>query len=262
MNTAPPKVTILGVAFDSLDYEELCACIDLRIASREPGYVVTPNTDHVCRYHRDPDFQHAYAGAFLVLPDGVPILWAAWLFRTPLRQKLSGSDLVPALAAYAAERGYSVYFLGGYPGTAAATARILKGRHPALRVAGVDCPEYGFHLNEARNGEVLQQLKASQADICFVALGSPKQELWMRRHYGEASVPVMIGVGGTLDFVSGRIRRAPKWVQKAGFEWLWRLCQEPRRLWHRYLVEDMLIFKLLWRESRQRRRKESSRPEE
>ena len=84
----------------------------------------------------------------------------------------------------------------------------------------------------------------------------------MRRHYGEASVPVMIGVGGTFDFVSGRIRRAPKWVQKAGFEWLWRLCQEPRRLWHRYLVEDMLIFKLLWRESRQRRRKESSRPEE
>lgn len=260
MNTAPEKVTILGVAFDSLDYEQLCASVERRIASREPGFVVTPNTDHVCRYHRDPEYKRAYADAFLVLPDGVPILWAAWLLGRPLRQKLSGSDLVPALAAFAAERGYSVYFLGGYPGTAAATARILQERHPALRVAGVDCPEYGFHLNEKRNREVLMQLKASQADFCFVALGSPKQELWMQRHCAETGVPVMIGVGGTFDFVSGRIRRAPRWVQKAGFEWLWRLCQEPRRLWRRYLVEDLLFFKLLWREFRQRWRNRPPRP--
>jgi len=246
-------VEVLGVNFDNLDYEGLCERVERRIADRQPGYIITPNTDHVCQYHRNPEFQQSYTDAFLILPDGVPILWASRFFGTPLRQKLSGSDLVPQLADFAAQRGYSVYFLGGHPGTAEKTARILQSRHPGLRVAGVDCPEYGFHLNPERNTEVVRQLKEARTDFCFIALGSPKQEIWMRRHFTEAGVPVMIGVGAAFDFVSGRIRRAPRWIQAAGLEWLWRLCQEPRRLWRRYLVEDLYVFKLFWRDFKKKR---------
>lgn len=180
-------------------------------------------------------------------------MWASWVLGKPLRQKLSGSDLVPILCEFAAARGYSVYFLGGAPGTAESSARRLQARFQPLRVAGIDCPKYGFEQDPKTDQAVADRLRSAGPDICFIALGSPKQEFFMQRHRENAGVPVLIGVGGAFDFVSGRVRRAPRFVQSMGFEWLWRLCQEPRRLWHRYLVEDLLIFRLFWRELRKKR---------
>lgn len=244
------QVVLFGIPFSRVSLDELCDAIRDRIAAGEPGFVVTPNVDHVCRFHRDAAFQSVYDHAFLIVPDGVPLLWFARLLGRPLRQKLSGSDLVPKLCAYAAAHDLSVFFLGGRPGAAEGTADQLSKVHPSLRVAGSLAPPIGFNESDVSNDEVVRTLRESKADLCFVAFGSPKQEIWMDAHINESGVGMMLGVGAGLDFASGLVRRAPRLMQKLGLEWLWRLVLEPRRLWRRYLVYDLLFFKLMWRELR------------
>ena len=262
MDENADKVELFGIRFDNLNLDEFLERIDQRIEARIPGSIVTPNTDHICRLHRSPEFLHAYEQAAFTLADGVPLMWASWLLRKPLKQKLSGSDLVPILCEHAAKKGYSVYFLGGAPGTAEKSAVFMQRKFPGLRVAGIDCPKYGFEQIPEKEQAVVDRLRELKPDICFIALGSPKQEFFMQRHVETSGVPAVLGVGGAFDFVSGRIRRAPRWIQTIGFEWLWRLCQEPRRLWHRYLVEDMLIFRIFWRELMKQRRAHSGRTRE
>lgn len=236
---------IFGLSFCDVTLDELVALVDEQIRSRRPGYIATPNVDHVCRVHRDSAFRAAYENARLVLCDGMPIIWASkWLGR-PLRQKLSGSDLVHWLSAHAAKRGYTVYFFGAREGVADETARILQEKFTGLKVAGTQSPPIGFHADPETNAAATRRVRESGADIVYVALGSPKQEIWMHENVENCGVPVMIGVGAAFDFVSRRVRRAPEWMQRMGLEWVWRLCQEPRRLWRRYLVEDLLFAKLL-----------------
>ena len=236
-----------------IDHARACELIAQRIARREAGYIVTPNVDHVCRFHRDADFRQAYQQAFLLLPDGTPIVWASRLFGTPLPQKVSGSDLVPNLCALAEERGFSVFFLGGSPGAAEESATVLLKIHPRLRIAGIHCPPYGFEHEPEASRRAVEAVREASPDICLVALGSPKQELWMQRHHEESGAIVCIGVGAVFEFISRRVRRAPRWVQVRGGEWLWRLAQEPRRLWRRYLVDDLVFFRILWDEYRKQR---------
>lgn len=247
-------VDMFGIPISNIDLAGACDRIEARIKHRTPGYVVTTNVNHVCLCHRDEVFRGAYENAFLALADGVPLIWASWLLGRPLRKKLSGSDLVPWLSKFAAEKNFSIFLLGGTPGTADETAKILQKRHPNLKIAGVHCPPYGFEKDPEEQAKIMEILHAAKPDLLFVALGSPKQELWMRENYQAIDVPVSIGVGATFDFISGRIRRAPALVQQLGFEWGWRLAMEPRRLWRRYLVEDTLFFRLLWQEFRKGRR--------
>jgi N-acetylglucosaminyldiphosphoundecaprenol N-acetyl-beta-D-mannosaminyltransferase len=242
------QAVLFGIPFSQVTLAELCSAVLARVRSGEPGFIVTPNVDHVCRFHRDPEFRAHYERAFLVVPDGVPLLWSARLLGRPLRQKLSGSDLVPALCRFAAAEGLSVFFLGGRPGAAERSAERLATLYPDLNIAGTLSPPMGFE--ETENNSVLETLRTAQPDLCFVALGSPKQEAWMDRNLPNSGVKVMIGVGAGLDFASGLVKRAPRLVQRSGFEWLWRLAHEPRRLWRRYLVYDLFFFVLVWRELR------------
>ena len=251
----PDTVELFDVAFTNAARDEVFACISQRIERREPAYIITPNVDHVCRYHRDETFRAAYADAFMALPDGTPIIWASVLLGSPLREKLSGSDLVPLLSELAAERGYSVFYFGAAKGIAEEAAARLTARFPALRVVGAYGPPYGFEKDPEQNAEAIRRLREAQPDLCFFALGSPKQEFWMHRHYLEYGAGVSLGIGAGLDFAAGRLKRAPAWVQNLGLEWVWRLCLEPRRLWRRYLVDDMLFFVLFWREFRKRFRR-------
>lgn len=248
------KVNLFDLSICNITYEDLCEALSARVAARQPGFIVTPNVDHVCRFHRDAAFREAYENACMVLADGMPILWSARLLGRPLREKLSGSDMLPRLSALAAERGWSVYYLGAADGVADEVARRLTERHPSLRVGGTFSPPMGFEKDEAVNEDILRRLQESKPDICFVALGSPKQEIWLHRNCERSGVPVMIGVGAAFDFVAGRARRAPVWMQKTGMEWVWRLCHEPRRLARRYLVEDAYFLLVLVREMVKRRR--------
>lgn len=248
MSERDDTTELFGMPFSILDFDGLCRVVDQRIAANEPGFIVTPNVNIVCTFHRNKTFSQAYCRAFLWLPDGKPLIWLARLLGTRLGQKLSGSDMVPSLSAHAAAHGYPVYFFGGLPGSAEIAAQRLRQRHPHLQVAGVDCPPWGFEHDPEQNAQAIQKVRDSGAKICFVALGCPKQEIWMATHMHELGVPVCMGVGAALDFMSGKVRRAPRWVQQCGLEWVWRLAQEPRRLWRRYLVEDMMILPLFFRE--------------
>jgi N-acetylglucosaminyldiphosphoundecaprenol N-acetyl-beta-D-mannosaminyltransferase len=238
-------VNVCGVPVDSLTLRGFLRAVCIQISQRLPGYVVTPNIDHVCRYHTNREFRDAYQHALLSLPDGTPLVWASRLLKTPLREKLSGSDMVYRLSEFAAAKGFKVYFLGAAEGVAAEAANRLATLCPGLTVVGIDSPPMGFEQQPDLNDQVVERLAQSNADICFVALGSPKQEIWMRQNSGRCRVPVMIGIGASLDFVAGRVKRAPVWMQRSGLEWFWRLCQEPRRLWRRYLVHDTFFFWLL-----------------
>jgi N-acetylglucosaminyldiphosphoundecaprenol N-acetyl-beta-D-mannosaminyltransferase len=239
---------LFGMPFSITEFDAVCAAVDARIQSREPGFIVTPNVNLVCNFHRDPQFREVYPKAFLWLADGMPLMWVARILGVRLPEKLSGSDMVPWLSSHSAKEGYRIFFFGGLPGSADIAAQRLRQRYPTLQVAGSYCPPMGFEKDPEENARAIKTIHDAKPDILFVALGTPKQELWLDAHMHEIQVPVSIGVGAALDFLSGKVKRAPRWVQRAGCEWVWRLIQEPRRLWRRYLVDDMMIVLLLLRE--------------
>lgn len=234
---------VLGVPVDQLTLEGALERIDAFVASgRATGkshQIATVNTDFVVNALHDPDLRHILRTADMTTADGAPVVWAARLLGLPLEDRVAGADLVPSLATHAAERGYSLYLLGGGPGVAAQAARILVARNPGLRIAGVASPPYSS-VAEVEPA-ILEDIRRAQPDILLVALGNPKQEKWVDMYADDLGVPVCIGVGGTLDMIAGVTRRAPRWSHRIGLEWLFRLAQEPRRLWQRY-VRDGLYF--------------------
>ena len=248
------RVRIGPIAVDALSFAEALNAVDALVAARRGGTVFTANVDHVVLADRVPEFRATYAGADLALADGMPLVWASRLLSDPLPQKVSGSDLLVPLVERAAARGWRVYFLGAGPGVADEAARRLRVRFPALAVAGVDAPHVQASGPDPEGDAALGRLSAARPDLVLVAFGAPKQELWIHRNRERLSPAVAVGVGASLDFVAGRVRRAPRLLSSAGLEWLWRLGHEPRRLWRRYLVDDRRFAPILWRELLQRRR--------
>jgi N-acetylglucosaminyldiphosphoundecaprenol N-acetyl-beta-D-mannosaminyltransferase len=209
--------------------------------------VVTPNVDHIVTLQRNPDFQQAYDRCALSLADGVPLLWAARYLGLPPLEKVSGSDLLPELCRRAAAEGRSVFFAGGRsPDDLAGALQIVRARFPGLDAAG-HCPPFGFERDPAATDALLAAIAEFQPDLLLLACGAPKSEIWMDRHRDRLARGVGIGIGAGLDFLTGRDRRAPRWMQRYGLEWLWRLARSPRRLAKRYLWNDLRFFPLVWR---------------
>jgi N-acetylglucosaminyldiphosphoundecaprenol N-acetyl-beta-D-mannosaminyltransferase len=203
------------------------------------GWVITANLDHLRRAARDAEYHAMLDAADVVVADGMPLLWAARVQGTPLPERVAGSNLISSLTAGAAERGRSVYLLGGDPGTAERAATVLTERCPGLRVAGTDCPAPGFDRDDAAVARIAAGIADAAPDIVYVALGSPKQERLIARIRDARPGAWWIGVGISFSFLCGEVRRAPRWMQRSGLEWVHRLCQEPRRLARRYLVEGL-----------------------
>jgi N-acetylglucosaminyldiphosphoundecaprenol N-acetyl-beta-D-mannosaminyltransferase len=222
---------------DSVTFEEALERIAELVDGGDGGAVFTPNVDHVVKAESDVDFRLAYSRASLCLADGVPILWAARLLGSPLPEKVSGSDLVLPLARLAAERRWRVYLLGGSPGVAA-EAGVKLSRELGVDVVGTDSPLVHEDGTTDQAEQALRRLAATKPHLVLVALGAPKQERFIDRYRDRLRPAVAMGVGGSLDFMVGRVRRAPAWMSRAGLEWLFRLGQEPRRMWRRYLIED------------------------
>jgi N-acetylglucosaminyldiphosphoundecaprenol N-acetyl-beta-D-mannosaminyltransferase len=214
--------------------------------------VVTPNSDHIVRLERDEEFRAAYAHADVVTADGMPLVWASRLLREPLKERVTGADLMPRLCKEAAEHGLKVFILGGKPGIPEEAARRLQAAFPGLIVAGTCSPSFGFEQDPAENDAIVRLVSSSEADLVFVGLGSPKQEFWMHRNLGRFDSGVFLGIGAAVDFCAGKVRRAPPWMQKAGFEWLYRWTQDPLRLTKRYLA-DLYFLVVLGRELYRRR---------
>ncbi len=246
-NGRPPQVKILKMPFHVVTFTEALDILLGMARDERPSYAVTANADHVVRFNRCPDVQPLYHDADLVVADGAPVVWASRVLGTPLPERVAGSDLFPALCAKAAEHNLSVFLLGGAPGTARRAAKILQTRHPQLRVAGTYCPAHGFETDPVESERTLEAVSTAQPDILFVGVGSPKQEQWIAANRCSCGAKLSMGVGISFSFVSGDVRRAPRWMRRTGFEWAHRLVQEPRRLWRRYLIDDSEFFSLLLR---------------
>jgi N-acetylglucosaminyldiphosphoundecaprenol N-acetyl-beta-D-mannosaminyltransferase len=209
------------------------------IAAGQGGWVLTPNLDILRRIVRDRDFAGLIEPTTLRLADGMPLVWASRLRRTPLPERVAGSDLIWALCERAAKANQSVFLLGGNPGAADAAAAILTARSPGLKVAGTACPPPGFERDNGAVESIGERLQAERPDIVLVALGSPKQERLISVLRHRLPGAWFLGVGITFSFVSGEVRRAPRWMRRVGLEWIHRLAQEPRRLAKRYLVHGI-----------------------
>lgn len=263
------RMAFLNTEIDNVTFEEALAWIESRLdgdgtnernaarpdgtegKTQAGGYIVTPNVDHIVRLETDENLRKAYEGASLVLTDGQPLIWISKWLGTPIKEKISGSDLFPRVCQLAAEKGYRMYFLGAAPGVAETAAQKLKTSCPGLQVVGTCSPAYGFEKEETQVREIWQNIHQAAPDILIAALGTPKQEIFLWEHQEELTGMLGIGIGAGLDFAAGNVKRAPRWMQKCGLEWFYRLCSEPKRLFKRYLVDDLKILPIVRRYRKQ-----------
>jgi len=250
--SVPERVGLFGISVDNVTMAQALECLRmLLLAEGGHHYVVTPNVDHIVRLRHDARFRQAYAGAALVLADGMPLVWASRSLGRPLKMRVTGADLLPCVCEMAASLDKSVFLLGGGDGVAARAAHNLRLAYPRLRIAGIYSPPVGFERDRAEDRRVVERINGAHPDVLAIALGAPKQELWIAAHREELHFRVALCIGAGIDYAARTLKRAPRWMQSHGLEWLWRLAHEPRRLWKRYLVEDMefvsLVAKEWWR---------------
>lgn len=241
------RMKFLNTEIDNLTMQESLEIIDELINRKNPSYVVTPNVDHIVKLEEDIEFQDVYKNADLILTDGMPLIWISKMKKTPIKEKVSGSDLFPKVCELAAKKGYRVFLLGAAEGVADTAARNLKEKYNGLNVVGTYSPSYGFEKNEDEINHIINIVRNVKPDILAVGLGAPKQEKFIYKYKDDLNVPVSLAIGASIDFEAGNINRAPKWMQKVGLEWFYRLCKEPKRMFKRYLIDDIKIFTLLFK---------------
>jgi N-acetylglucosaminyldiphosphoundecaprenol N-acetyl-beta-D-mannosaminyltransferase len=237
---------LLNLELDRLSWQEALAI--------ERGVVFTPNVDHLMQVQRDEAFFRLYQAADYRLCDSRILWWASgWVDPPRLPAQLAGSDFFPAYCRQHAE-GIRVFLLGGStPAVAAEAKQRLNQQARAEMVVDAYAPPFGFEQNEPENARILARIRASGANVLAVGVGAPKQERWIMQHRNQLpEVRLFFAVGKTIDFLAGATSRAPKWMTRAGLEWAYRLLQEPGRLARRYLIEDLPVFRLLWRQKQGR----------
>jgi N-acetylglucosaminyldiphosphoundecaprenol N-acetyl-beta-D-mannosaminyltransferase len=243
------KVTLFGVPVNNLTMRETVDCIEAMVGDGKVHQHVVINVDKIVKMESNQALRAAVLDCDLINVDGQPIIWASRILQSPLEERVTGIDLFDVLIARCAERGFRPYLLGARQDVVAKTVDVLKAKYPKLQLAGWRNGYWSANEEHA----VVQEIKKVRPDVLCMAVGSPKQELFLCKWKKEMQVPFVMGVGGSFDVTAGVLKRAPRWMQDSGLEWLFRLAQEPRRLWRRYLKEDMAFFRLVWREWRKRR---------
>jgi len=228
----PPKIHLLGLRLDNVTLSEAVDEIQRRVDAATPTCVGFVNAHCVNVAVGDPEYRRVLETFDLVFADGSGVRLAGHILGAPVRDNVNGTDLFPPLCASLERSGHGVFFLGAAPGVAERMIDALRVQYPKLVVAG---SHHGY-LGPDDTERVLGMLRASGARLLMVAMGVPAQEKWIHAHRAECGIPVVMGVGGLFDFYSGLIPRAPLWLRRRGLEWTWRLAQEPRRMWRRYLV--------------------------
>lgn len=236
------RIKLLNTAVDNITMEEAVQRIDELISQRNSSYVVTPNLDHIVIMEKDKEFHEIYNNADLVVTDGKPLIWISKLLGTPIKEKISGSDLFPKMCNMCANRGYSIFILGAAEGVADKAAENLKASYSELNIVGTYSPPIGFENNEIELKKIASLIEQTRPDVLAVSLGSPKGEKFIYRHLKEYNIPLSISIGATIDFEAGNVKRAPKWMADHGFEWLYRITQDPKRLIKRYWNDAVKII--------------------
>jgi len=252
--THPPKVlaaqghvstvVLLGVPFDPMTRHGAVERIEQMVASRQPHYAITANSELLAQARRDVELRHVLLGAHLVLCEGAPLVWASRLLGNPLPERVAPADLAPLLIQLAVKKNYRLFLLGTSPEANARAVARLKSHRPALNLVGSYSPPLESPL-ENHQAEIKQRINAARPDLLFVSFSCPKQRKWIALHYHALDVPVTIGLGAAIDLFAGNVKRAPHWMRRAGVEWIFRFLQEPCRRFRRY-VGDLWHFGGAW----------------
>ncbi len=245
VSQAPDTVTLLGIRIDNLTMSEAVEALADLAGHHEPSQVSFVNADCVNIAFRDIEYRSILRGSRLVLADGIGIKLAGKLLNRNIRENVNGTDLLPVLLAELEKRDLGIYLLGGKPGIADDCASWATASYPGLRICGT---HHGY-FSPAEEAQVVDTIRQSGAQVLMAAFGAPRQEKWIEGHHEALGINVQMGVGGLLDFYSGRLPRAPIWMRELGMEWLFRFWQEPRRMWRRYLVGNLVFLSRVLRES-------------
>jgi N-acetylglucosaminyldiphosphoundecaprenol N-acetyl-beta-D-mannosaminyltransferase len=241
MPPADDPVWVWGLPLAPVTFDQALDRIDRLIVAARPSLIITANLNYAMLTDADVRLRQLNDRAAFLLADGMPLVWWSRLGPRPLPERVAGSDLIYGICERAARKGHRVYLLGAAPGVADEAAINLRKRYPGLQIVGVECPPFR-KLTADEELQQVERIRAARPDILFVAFGQPKGEFWIAERLDRLGVPVCVQVGATLDFVAGRVRRSPRWMQKTGLEWVYRMLQEPRRLIGRY--RDNLAFLL------------------
>lgn len=241
------KQPLLNTFVNNVSMDETITEIENLIKEKKEAYVVPINVDVVMKIENDSYLKKIADEADMVLVDGKPLVWISKWHKRPVKEKISGSDLVPKLCALAAKKGYSIFFVGGKDGIAEMAKSRLTEKLPGINIVGTYAPPFGFEKNAEELAKMNQMILEAKPDMLIVCFGCPKQEKYIYENYKKYGPTVSICAGATIDFLAGNVKRAPKWMRNHGLEWLYRFFQEPKRLFKRYFVDDVKILKLVWR---------------
>jgi N-acetylglucosaminyldiphosphoundecaprenol N-acetyl-beta-D-mannosaminyltransferase len=238
------RVEIMGCYIDNLSMQETLAKVESFIKSGKPHQHVVVNADKLVKASKDPELRRIINECALINVDGMPVVWASRLLGKSLKERVAGVDLFEALVDRAAEKGWRVFFLGARDEVVRGVKDHYESKLPGLQIAGY---RTGYWTPQEEAG-VVKLIAESRPDLLFVAISSPKKELFLGRYQAEMKIPFAMGVGGTFDVVIGKVKRAPVWMQQWGLEWFYRFLQEPRRMFRRYFIDDLAFFWLLFME--------------
>lgn len=245
------SVRVARVPIHAVDLDAACARVDEFIREGTPHYNIAINAAKVVEFHDDEALRNAIDEAHLLTADGQAVAWAARLLGQPVPERVAGIDLMKALLTHAAQREYSVYLLGAKQEIVRECVAKAQALYPSLRIAGYRNGYFERH----EEADLVDAIRATKPDILFLGFGTPAKEYFMHRHYRALGVPFVMGVGGAFDVFAGRLARAPRWMQRSGLEWAFRLGQDPRRMWKRYLIGNPRFVWLIVRELFARRSK-------
>lgn len=238
------RISILGVHISPINMEEALSFIDGLIAHQDHQYICVTPAHSIMDAYYDPDFRGILNSSGLTTPDGMSLVWILRLLGQKGVDRVYGPDLMLALCRHGVAKKYRHYLYGGEPGVADALASRLTDRFDYIQIAGTHSPPFR-KLTDDENQAEIEKINSTNPEIIWVGLSSPKQERWMAEHLGKIKAPVMIGVGAAFDFLSGNKPQAPRWIQRSGFEWLFRLASEPKRLWPRYRRYPLFVWLIL-----------------
>lgn len=241
------KQPLLNTYANNLSMIEALSIIEGMIEKKKKSYIVAINVDVIIKIEKDKYLKKITDEADMVLVDGKPLIWISRIYNRPIKEKISGSDLVPLLCNLAAQKGYSIYILGGKEGVADEAKENLEKKHPGIKVVGTYAPPIGFETNENELKIINHKISAANPDILIACFGCPKQEKFIYENYNKYNSTISICAGATVDFLAGNVKRSPKWMSDCGLEWFYRFLQEPKRMFKRYFIDDVKILGLIWR---------------
>jgi N-acetylglucosaminyldiphosphoundecaprenol N-acetyl-beta-D-mannosaminyltransferase len=242
------RLRICGVPIDCLTTEKAVEIIAEHIRDKTKTMVFTPNSNHLVGAQSDSEFKRIYAEVDLSLVDGMPLVWLSLIYGKKLPERINGTNLVWKLCELSEENGFSLFFVGTNESVMCLAVAKIREKYPRIRIGGYCSLPYDATFDAELASAAVERINIAKPDILLVAFGPPKQEKWIYKYYKSLNTSIFVGIGGSLDFISGRIQRAPKWMQDSGLEWLFRLCQEPRRLWKRYLIGNLFFLYLVLKE--------------